>query len=62
MFIKDYLKNNNLQDKVSFSGARCMGQCSNGPNLIINGNHTREVTLASIEKILEKEIGQLLTK
>jgi NADH:ubiquinone oxidoreductase subunit E len=57
MFIKEYLKNNHLEDKVIFRGARCMGRCSNGPNLIINGVPTEGVTLSKIESILEREFA-----
>lgn len=60
MFIKDYLRINHLEDKVIFKGARCMGRCSNGPNLIINGVHAEGVTLARIEGILEKEFGKFV--
>lgn len=55
MFIKDYLKRNHLDDKVVFKGARCMGHCSNGPNLQINESLKEGVTLARIEKMLEEE-------
>jgi NADH:ubiquinone oxidoreductase subunit E len=55
MFIKDYLKRNHLDDKVVFKGARCMGHCSNGPNLQINDSLKEGVTLARIEKMLEDE-------
>ena len=56
-FIREYLKRNHLEDKVVFRGARCMGHCSNGPNLRINDIITEGVTLAKIEGILEKEIA-----
>jgi NADH:ubiquinone oxidoreductase subunit E len=57
MFIKEYLRKNHLDDRVIFKGARCMGRCSNGPNLIINGVATEDVTLSKIEGILEKEFA-----
>jgi len=60
MFIKDYLRSNHLEDRVVFRGARCMGHCSNGPNLIINGVQTEGVTLGRIEGILEKEFGKFI--
>lgn len=60
MYIRDYLKKNHLDDKVIFKGARCMGHCSNGPNLIINGVVLEGVTLAKIESILEKEFARLV--
>ncbi len=58
-FIRDYLKRNHLEDKVVFKGARCMGHCSNGPNLRINDVITEGVTLARIEGILEKELAKI---
>lgn len=58
-FIREYLKRNHLEDKVVFKGARCMGHCSNGPNLRINDVIAEEVTLAKIEAILEKELGKI---
>jgi NADH:ubiquinone oxidoreductase subunit E len=60
MYIRDYLKKNHLDDKVIFKGARCMGHCSNGPNLNINGETLEGVTIAKIEGILEKEFGKLV--
>ena len=60
MFIKEYLRKNHLDDKVIFKGARCMGRCSNGPNLNINGVTIEGVTLSKIESILEKEFARLI--
>jgi NADH:ubiquinone oxidoreductase subunit E len=60
MFIKEYLSKNHLEDRVIFKGARCMGRCSNGPNLTINGVSTEGVTLSKIESILEKEFGKFI--
>jgi NADH:ubiquinone oxidoreductase subunit E len=60
MFIKEYIRINHLEDRVIFKGARCMGRCSNGPNLIINGIPAEGVTLARIESILEREFGKLI--
>jgi NADH:ubiquinone oxidoreductase subunit E len=55
MFIREYLKKNHLDNKIIFKGARCMGRCSNGPNLRINDEVIEGITLAKIEGILEKE-------
>jgi NADH:ubiquinone oxidoreductase subunit E len=60
MFIREYLRKNHLDDKVIFKGARCMGRCSNGPNLNLNGEIIEGVTLSKIEGILEKEFAGLL--
>lgn len=59
-FIKEYLRSNHLEDRVIFRGARCMGRCSNGPNLHINGVPVEGVNLSKIEGILEKEFGKLI--
>jgi NADH:ubiquinone oxidoreductase subunit E len=60
MYIKEYLRKNHLDDRVIFKGARCMGLCSNGPNLIINGITIEGVTLSKIESILEKEFARFI--
>ena len=60
LFIREYLKKNHLDDKVIFKGARCMGRCSNGPNLKINGSIIEDVTISKIESILEKEFAGLV--
>lgn len=59
-FIREYLRKNHFDDKVIFKGARCMGLCSNGPNLNINGVTIEGVTISKIESILEKELSRLL--
>jgi NADH:ubiquinone oxidoreductase subunit E len=56
-YIREYLLKNHLEDRVAFRGARCLGHCSNGPNLIINGKEIEGVGLAQVEKILENELG-----
>ena len=58
-YIRDYLRKNHLEDKIVFKGARCMNLCSNGPNLRINDRIIEGVTLAKIDDILEKEIGNI---
>jgi NADH:ubiquinone oxidoreductase subunit E len=59
MFIKEYLRKNHLEDSVVFHGSRCLGRCSNGPNLVINGIPVMGVSLSTIEGILEKEFGRI---
>ena len=59
-FIKEYLKKNHLEDKVVFKGARCMGNCSKGPNMKIGEDIRIEgITLAGIEQILDREFSRL---
>lgn len=58
-YIRDYLKKNHLEDKVIFKGARCMGNCSNGPNLKVDDRIEESVAIAGIEAILERELSKL---
>jgi NADH:ubiquinone oxidoreductase subunit E len=58
-FIKEYLRKNHLEDKVLFKGARCLDQCSNGPNLVINGRIINGVSKSMVERILEKELENI---
>ena len=58
-FIREYLKKNHLEDKVIFKGARCMGNCSKGPNLMIDARIEEGVTIGRIEAILDRELGKL---
>lgn len=60
MVIREFLKKNHLEDRIVFKGSRCMGLCSNGPNLKINEKLIENVTSSAIEGILEKEIGNLI--
>jgi NADH:ubiquinone oxidoreductase subunit E len=59
MFIREYLKRHHIEDKVIFKGSRCMDNCSNGPNLMINGKIIEGITLAGVEVILDKELAKL---
>jgi NADH:ubiquinone oxidoreductase subunit E len=59
MFVKEYLKKHHLEDKVIFKGARCMGNCSNGPNMMFDEVFREGITMQKIEGILENELAKL---
>jgi NADH:ubiquinone oxidoreductase subunit E len=59
LFVREYLKKNHLDDKIKFKGERCMGHCSNGPNLTINGVSREGITISKIEALLDKELGKV---
>lgn len=59
MFIKEYIRKNHLEDKFIFKGARCMGHCSDGPNIKINEELNEGVNLSVIDSILEKEVARI---
>ncbi len=53
-FIQDYLKQNNLTDKVTFKGQLCSKLCNEGPIIIINGTVYKKVNKIVLEDILDK--------
>ncbi|MBG0859975.1 MAG: NAD(P)H-dependent oxidoreductase subunit E [Bacteroidales bacterium] len=57
MYIRDYLKKNHLEDRFVFRGARCMGNCSKGPNLKIDESIFEGLSLSQIDAILEEVLA-----
>jgi len=56
MFIKEYLRKHHLEDKVIFKGARCMGNCSKGPNIKLQEKLREGITMSTVEAFLENEL------
>jgi NADH:ubiquinone oxidoreductase subunit E len=50
--IKEYLKNNKLENKVYFHGNHCFAKCSEGPILKINDKIYRNVNKFNVIEIL----------
>ena len=57
--IEDYLRIKGLLESVHIEGSLCMGECSRGPNITINGNPYHEVHPEDLEAILDKELLQI---
>ncbi len=51
--IKEYLKENNLQMKVSITGALCQNACSDGPRIIVNETEYKNITSEKLAEILK---------
>lgn len=58
--IREYLKRNHVDDKVVFRGARCLGNCAEGPFVLINGKVFEKTDVKDIEKILDTELSELI--
>lgn len=58
--IKDYLKRNKLEDKVTFKGELCTGNCQNGPIIKINDKTFSKVSESNIENLLNEELSCFL--
>jgi NADH:ubiquinone oxidoreductase subunit E len=54
--IRDHLASAGLAASVVVTGHLCEEQCSEGPNLRINGRIFRSVTPASIAALLDSEL------
>ena len=53
-YIKEYIKENNLDSQVVIMGALCENKCENGPRVIVNGKEYTNVTPDKIEEILKE--------
>lgn len=60
--IRDYLKDNGLEDWVVFKGTHCMGQCESGPVIKINDIVHTQVDLSNIPQILNTCLSSIQQK
>ena len=51
--IKDYIKNNQLEDKVFFHGNHCSDNCANGPIIKIDNKEYQNVSPDNIVYLLD---------
>jgi NADH:ubiquinone oxidoreductase subunit E len=58
--IHRFIRLHQLEDKVSFNGDHCFSECSEGPNMRIDGRLIQNVTTENINEILERELRDLI--
>jgi NADH:ubiquinone oxidoreductase subunit E len=58
--IQQFIRSNNIEDKVAFSGDHCFEICSEGPNIRINGKLFQHISLENIKDILKNELSDIL--
>ncbi|MBN1117724.1 MAG: (2Fe-2S) ferredoxin domain-containing protein [Bacteroidales bacterium] len=58
--VQKYIQRKNLEDKVEFSGDHCFEECSNGPNIRIDGRLFQQVNKENIQIILEEQLKDLI--
>ena len=53
-FIKEYIRENNLDSDVKITGALCENKCNVGPRIIINNKEYHQVNRFQLEEILKE--------
>jgi len=54
--VENYIKEHDLEGNITLKGCLCEGECSLGPNMIINGKTFNQVKPDSIMEILDLEL------
>ena len=53
-FIKEYIRENNLDSEVKIIGALCENKCNVGPRIIINDQEYHQVNRFRLEELLKE--------
>ncbi len=53
-FIKEYIRENNLDSEVKIIGALCENKCNVGPRVIINDKEYHQVNRYQLEELLKE--------
>ncbi len=52
-YIKKYVKENNLDSKITVIGALCENKCSEGPRIIVNEKEYTNIDKEKIKEVLD---------
>ena len=55
--IQEFIKNNNLEDRVEIEGTLCINKCETGPNICIDDNWYSKVTPVILLDILKETLN-----
>jgi len=53
--IEEFMKNNGIDGRIELSGSCCEGNCSEGPNIIIDGKTYRRMETGALIDILNNK-------
>lgn len=59
-FLKEYVAEHGLADQIILKGAFCMGMCTQGLGVKIDGESIKGLTLYNMKEILERELNRRL--
>ena len=54
--IREFIARHHLTDRVILKGSHCLGNCSNGPSMVVNDRLVSPLSLSTIDAILEKAL------
>lgn len=54
--LEKYIEENNLQDKIELTGARCSNQCSDGPHIFINEKKYDNIDFEKIKQLISEHL------
>lgn len=58
--LKNYIAEKHLEDKIHLKGAFCMGMCTQGLGIKVNGKALVGATLFNVIELVEKELSEWL--
>lgn len=53
--IEEFMRANNLKEQIELSGSCCEGKCSEGPNLIIDGEYYPRMEKGALIDVLNRK-------
>lgn len=59
-FLKEYVAEHGLTDQIVLKGAFCMGMCTQGLGVKIDGESIKGLTLYNMKEILDRELNRRL--
>ncbi len=55
--IEKFMQDNDLRDQIELSGSCCEGKCSEGPNLVIDGERYPRMETGALIDVLNRKFG-----
>lgn len=57
--IEEYIKENNLDDKIELLGIRCSNQCADGPHIFINEKKYDNIDFEKIKDLISEYVKKM---
>jgi len=60
LIIKQFIKENNLEEKIDLKGSLCLKKCKEGPVMVIDGEIFTGINEISVIELLQAKLDSLL--